>query len=232
MAVEMSGEQVIARVREHQQQTLLAFSLGKDAVAAWLAIRPHFERVIPVYMYPVPGLEFVAESIDYYERFFGERIIQMPHPSLHRWLNGHVFRPPQQCIVVEQAGLPGHDYTDVFTAVKEDHGLPETMLYATGVRAADSPMRRIAINTHGAITWSQGKYHPVWDWKKADLLEAFRKSGVRLAKDYAVFGRTFDGIDVRFLAPMKKHFPRDYARLLEWFPLAELELYRYERACA
>jgi hypothetical protein len=27
---------------------------------------------------------------------------------------------------------------------------------------------------------------------------------------------------------MKKHLPRDYARLLEWFPLADLEVFRWE----
>lgn len=226
----LSGFETIAWVRERQDQTLLAFSCGKDAVAAWLAVRPHFDRVVPVYMYLVPGLEFVQESIDYYQRFFGERIIQMPHPSLHRWLNGHIFRPPEQCVVTEQAGLPDIEYEDVFRVVREDLGLPKTMLYATGVRAADSPMRRISIMTHGPVSQNELKYHPVWDWKKADLLREFDRSGVKLAPDYRVFGRTFDGLDVRFLAPMKKHFPRDYQRLLEMFPLADLELYRFERA--
>ncbi|MEI2416202.1 phosphoadenosine phosphosulfate reductase [Orrella sp. JC864] len=230
MSTTLSGEETIAAVRKRQAETLLAFSLGKDAVAAWLGIQRHFARVIPVYMYLVPGLEFVQESIDYYERFFGERIIQMPHPSLHRWLNGHIFRPPQQCAVVEQAGLPNHSYEDVFAAVRQDHGLDPGLMYATGVRAADSPMRLVALKTHGSIHEKGLKYHPVWDWKKADLLREFRRAGVKLAPDYRVFGRTFDGLDVRFLGPMKRHFPRDYQRVLEMFPLAELELYRFERA--
>lgn len=232
MSVVLSGEETIRLIRSRQEQTLIAFSLGKDAVAAWLAIRPHFDRVVPVYMYLVPGLEFVQESIDYYQRFFGERIIQMPHPSIHRWLNGHTFRPPEQCAVTEQAGLPSHDYMDVFAAVRSDHGLPEHTMYATGVRAADSPMRLVAIKTHGPITHTELKYHPVWDWKKADLLREFGKAGVKLAPDYRVFGRTFDGLDIRFLGPMKKHFPRDYQRVLEMFPLAELEHYRFEKVAA
>jgi hypothetical protein len=28
--------------------------------------------------------------------------------------------------------------------------------------------------------------------------------------------------------PLKKHFPRDYQRVLEWFPLAEAEVMRFE----
>jgi len=225
----LSGLETIRTVRARQEQTLLAFSLGKDAVAAWLAIRPHFERVIPVYMYLVPGLEFVQESIDYYQQFFGERIIQMPHPSLYRMLNNHVDRRPEQCLVIEQAQLPNFTYEDVFALVRRDHALHPDMMYATGVRAADSPMRLVAIKRHGPISQRTLKYHPVWDWKKDDLLREFRKAGVKLAPDYRVFGRTFDGLDIRFLGPMKQHFPRDYQRVLEWFPMAELELFRFEK---
>ena len=67
----LSGEKTIDFVANRQKKTLLAFSCGKDAVAAWLAIRDRFDEVIPYYLYLVPHLEFVDESIDYYERFFG-----------------------------------------------------------------------------------------------------------------------------------------------------------------
>lgn len=226
----LSGSETIARVRQHQRETLLAFSCGKDAIAAWIAIRPHFERVIPYYLYVVPGLEFVDEALDYYERFFGTKIIRLPSPSLHRQLNGMLFQPPEHCAVIEQAGLELHDYEDIRDAIVEDHDLQEDILYATGVRAADSPLRRVAINKHGPITWSQHKYHPVWDWRKQDLVDAFRREGVKLPIDYALFGRTFDGIDLRFLLPLKRHRPRDYQRVLEFFPLAEAEIKRWEYA--
>ena len=226
----LSGLETIARVREHQSDTLLAFSTGKDAIAAWLAIRDSFDRVVPYYLYLVPGLEFVDESLAYYEQFFGERIIRLPHPSLHRWLNNFVFQPPDRCLVVEQAGLPNHSYKDIREAVLSVAGGQDDMLVADGVRAADSPMRRISINTHGSISWNQSKYHPVWDWKKADLIECFTKHNVKLPEDYRLFGRTFDGLDLRFLLPLKKHRPADYRRILEWFPMADLEVFRWECA--
>ena len=163
----MTGLETIQAVRLRQSETLLAFSTGKDAIAAWLAIREHFDAVHPYYLYLIPGLEFVEESLDYYERFFGTRIYRLPHPSLHRWLNNFVFQPPERCAVIEQADLPEFDYTDSVRAIIEDQGLQHGMLAADGVRAADSPMRRIAIKTHGPITAKQQKYHPVWDWKKA-----------------------------------------------------------------
>ena len=95
----MTGADTIREVRAQQSETLLAFSTGKDAVAAWLAIREHFDAVHPYYLYIVPGLEFVDESLDYYERFFGVRIARLPHPSLHRMLNNFVFQPPERCAV-------------------------------------------------------------------------------------------------------------------------------------
>lgn len=224
----MTGEETIARVREHQSETLLAFSTGKDSIAAWLAIRDHFEAVHPYYLYLVPGLEFVEESLAYYEKFFGVNIARLPHPSLHRWLNNYIFQPPERCLVIEQAALPNHDYKQIHAAMCETKGLQPDCLVADGVRAADSPMRRVAIKTHGPITWDKNKYHPVWDWKKADLIECFKKHNVKLPIDYRLFGRTFDGLDLRFILPLKKHRPADYRRVLEWFPLAELEVFRWE----
>lgn len=224
----LSGIETIRAVRAEQDKTLLAFSTGKDAIAAWLAIRDHFDEVVPYYLYLIPGLEFVDESLGYYEQFFGVRITRLPHPSLYRWLNNFVFQPPERCLVIEQARLPMFDYADVRQVMCEDKGLPLETLVADGVRAADSPMRRIAIQTHGSISKRLGKYHPVWDWRKADLVGAFRKAGVRLPEDYRLFGRTFDGLDLRFTLPLKKHRPRDYQRILEWFPLIDLEVWRYE----
>lgn len=226
----MTGFETIECVRKRQSETMLAFSTGKDAIAAWLAIRDHFEVVHPYYLYLVPGLEFVEESLAYYEQFFGVKIARLPHPSLHRWLNTFTFQPPERVSVIKQAGLPWFEYTDIRTVMIEDKGLQADMLVADGVRAADSPMRRVSIMTHGPISVKQGRYHPIWDMLKADLISCFRKSGVKLPEDYKLFGRSFDGLDLRFLLPLKKHRPADYRRVLEWFPLADLEVFRWEAA--
>lgn len=226
----LSGVETIAKVRESQAKTLLAFSTGKDAVAAWLAIRESFDEVIPYYLYLVPDLEFVEESLTYYEQFFGVKIARLPHPSLHRWLNSLTFQTPERCLVIEQSKLPNFDYRDVRHAMIGDAKLSENVLVADGVRAADSPMRRIAIATHGPISLNQGRYHPIWDWRKQDLIDCFRKHSVKLPIDYKLFGRSFDGLDLRFLLPLKKHRPLDYRKILDWFPLCELEIFRWEAA--
>lgn len=227
------GEQIVQEVASECATSLLAFSTGKDSIAAHLAIRDSFERVVPFYLYLVPGLEFVEESLDYYERtlFGGQRILRMPHPSLYRWVNGYVYQPPHRAPVIDAAQMPEFDYRDVHDLIRDEVGAPNALV-ATGVRAADSPMRRVSIMQHGAILKSKGEYFPVWDWNKARLISEISAAGVKLPIDYRVFGRTFDGLDARFLIPMKKHMPRDYQRVLEWFPLAEADVFRAERMAA
>lgn len=231
MRLAKPSEEVIREVREECGPRIpLSFSTGKDSIATWLAIRDHFDEVVPYFLYLIPGLEFVEESLAYYEGLFGRKIIRLPHPSLYRWLNGYLFQTPSNYKVLRAADLPTFDYGLVADLVCEEAGLPPKSLTAIGVRAADSPMRRMAITRYGAINRTDRKWYPVWDWNKARLIEAITKSGVKLPVDYEVFGRTFDGLDLAFTYPMKKHFPRDYARVLEYFPLVEADIYRYERS--
>jgi hypothetical protein len=228
------GEEIVRQVRQETgAKSLIAFSTGKDSIAAMLAIRDSFEEIIPFYLYLVPGLEFIEESLDYYERtlFGGRRIIRMPHPSLYRWLNGYVYQPPHHAPVIDAARLPEFSYRDIHDLIRGQFDAPDAMV-ATGVRSADSPMRHVSIMQHGAILRSKGEYFPVWDWKKARLIQEIERANVKLPIDYRVFGRSFDGLDARFLVPMKKHLPRDYAKVLEWFPLAEADVFRAERMAA
>lgn len=207
---------------------ILAFSTGKDSIAAWLQLRKYFKRIIPYYCYSVPGLKFVEDSLRYYEEFFETRIYRMEHRSFYRKLNALVFQPPEHYAKLKQMDLPGDEYDDelIGELIREAGQLPTAAYVATGVRMADSPRRRISIKKNGAINHNQKRFYPVYDWKKADLLTAIDEAGVKLPVDYKLFGRTFDGLDYRFLKPIKENFPDDYAKIIEWYPLAELELYR------
>jgi hypothetical protein len=225
------SEAIVAQVRaETGPKTLLSFSRGKDAIGAYLAIRDHFDEVVPYHLFLVPGLEFVDESLAYYERVMGRKIWNLPHPSLYRWFNALVYQSPAHAAVLDAAALPTFEYLDVHQMVCQAEGIDvDQILVASGVRAADSPIRRVSFSMHGAISRAQRQYYPVWDWNKARLLEEIERSGIGLPVDYDLFGRSFDGLDLRFILPLKKHRPRDYAKVLEWFPLAEMEVWRYER---
>ena len=226
------SSEIVREVRaKYGPRTLLAFSCGKDSIAAYLAIRDSFDEVVPYYCYLVPDLEFVEESIAHYERAFGCKIWRMPHPSLYRWLRTGLYQTPARAAVICAADLPEFEYRHVVQILGEHLGI-KTPMAADGIRAADSPLRRIGFQLHGAIRPADLRYCPVWDWNLAKVVSEIRKSGIGLPIDYEVFGRTFDGLDYRFVIPIKTHFPRDYARIVEMFPLIEGDVWRYERAAA
>lgn len=225
-----SGAEIIRFVRARSPKAMLSFSRGKDSIASWLAMRDAFEEVIPFHLYLVPGLEFVEESLAYFERLMGCPIINLPHPSLWRMLNEGVFQPPERMATIHACLMPDYDYEDIRQAVLEKRrDLKHDTMVGVGVRATDSPLRRMAFTTNGGFFPAQHRFWPVCDWNKARVMEAVTKAGIELPIDYWLFNRSFDGIDARFLYPLKAHRPRDYAKILEWFPLAELEVFRLER---
>ncbi len=230
-----SGLDLIERVREATgDTTLLAFSRGKDSIGAWLAIRDHFE-VRPFFKVMVPGLEFVEESLAYYEKWFGTRIERVMHTALPRWLTSGVFQTPGHALDVAGIHWPRkYGEPEARAAVLALTGVPEHTMTATGVRAADSTQRRTAITQHGVMNLKPKHrvYHPIWDWNKARLVTEIRRSGVALPIDYRIWGRTFDGLTVQYVAPLKRHLPDDYRRVVEMFPLIDIETWRYERAKA
>ena len=224
-----NSAELCAGMAKECDTAILAFSTGKDSIAAWLQLRKYFKRVVPYYCYFVPGLAFVEESLKYYEDFFGCHIYRLPHRSFFRFMINYVDQPPRRVNVIENADLANDETWNDSTigeVIRKCAGLSDGAYVATGVRMADSPLRRIGIKTHGAINHNAKRFYPVYDWKKEDLIREFDDAGVKLPVDYRMFGRTFDGLDYRFLEPLRRWYPEDYARLLDWYPFADLEIAR------
>lgn len=224
------SEEMCEQMASECDTAIVAFSTGKDSIAAWLQMRKYFKKIVPYYCYCVPGLSFVQDSLKYYEDFFGQHIYQLPHRSFYRWIHALTFLPPDRVTWAESLDCPGDEYDDttIGEIIRSSGHLPDAAYTGTGVRMADSPMRRIGIKTHGAVNHNGKRFFPVYDWNKERLVKEISQSGVKLPIDYKLFGRTFDGLDYRFLVEMRDHLPEDYARVLEWFPLADLEIYRRE----
>lgn len=223
-----SSQKVIEIMKGKSDKVLLSFSCGKDSIVAWLAIRDHF-HIYPFYLYVVPDLEFINESLAYYEKFFGVKIPQYPHYSCYAHMSSCVFQPPHRVPVIDAIGFPSVTFDEIRKDVAEDYGLPSDTWYASGVRASDSLNRRASFKTHGPFTHSKSVFYPVWDVRKCGLVKMLKLSKVKLPIDYWIFGKSFDGQDFRFLYPIKKYFPKDYAKILEVFPMADLEIWRYEQ---
>lgn len=226
------SEEIRRRLAAEGRPVLVAYSGGKDAIACTLALIEAGVDVRLAHLYGIPGrepgkaLSFVEQGLTYTEEKLGIPVARYPHPSLYRKLRHLVFQPPERCALIEAAQLPQPGVQEMWTFIREDLGLPADTWVADGVRAADSPYRRASLATHGVMKPSTMKVSPIHDWVKFEWTACLDRWGWKLPPDYPMFGRSFDGIDYRFLAPMRDAYPDDYQRVLDWFPLAELELMR------
>lgn len=229
-----TSEEVRTRLKEEGRPVLVAMSLGKDAIATELALQEAGVETRLAYMYLVPGkgenrtLQFVEDTIRYLEDKFSKPIHCYPHPSIYRWLNQSIFQPPERLAILEAAKLPEPSYSDIWGFVKKDLGLQADTWVADGVRACDSIVRRASFTKHGVMKPHSHKVSPIHDWQKHEVMDCINRHGIDLPIDYELFNRSFDGLDYRFLAPLKDRFPEDYQQILTWFPLADLEIFRHD----
>lgn len=232
----LDSDALIGYVREHYGETiLLSFSGGKNSIALWLHLRAHF-NIIPYFLYWLPGLSFVEEMLAYYEAWFGARILRLPHPLFYNMVRTGAYQEPHVVGTVDWLGLPSFDFADldaIVCAYQEPPLDPERTLCAVGFRSADNIDRRNLILQKGAIgTLKRRYYYGIWDWNVEQVAATIKRHGVALPADYRYWGRTIAAFDYQFLKPLKTHFPADFERVKEWFPLIEAELFRYEEVAA
>lgn len=225
----LSSEALIAKVKELSGDTILmSFSGGKDSIAMWLYLREHF-TIIPYFLYWVPGLSFVEESMDYYEEFFDTEITRMPHPLFYKMLREKAYQPPENWAALDALQLADFDFADIDDILADyffDDGFPFT---AIGMRMKDNIDRRNMILQKGTLgTGRRRYYYGIWDWDVDQVSKIILKSGIKLSKEYKYWGRTLAAFDYQYLKPLKVNFPEDFQRIQQWFPLIDLEIFRYE----
>lgn len=225
----LRGEALVAEYkRRYGDKTMLSFSRGKDSIATALWLRDKIE-IIPVYFEDVPGLEFIQESLAYYEKhLFGRRIIRMPHPAFYKHLRDGIYQTLGRFSLINSSSVPIVTHKDIIRAAALQEGVSGEILTAVGLSIYDNVIRLMTIRKHGPLRPTAGNWCPIWDWPKSRLFETIEKSGVSLPADYTFLPRSFDGLSYIYLEPIRKAFPRDYAQILHWFPLAATELKRHE----
>ena len=208
--------------------TLLRFSCGKDAIASWIQLKRHFHTIVPIYHYLHPNLDFINDSLAYYEDWFSTKIIRVPNSKLYKHINSGLLQDLETWNKHLSYNLPNFDNDEVNEIIKEQNGISKYVRTAIGVRAADSLNRQLSIRKHGANNEGRKTYFPVYDWNMERLTNEIIAEGVKLPIDYKIWGKSFDGLDYRFIKPLKDNFPNDYEKLKDFFPLIDLEIKRYE----
>jgi hypothetical protein len=226
----------IADFLKAEGRVILAFSGGKDSLACYCALAELGIEVRPLYMQLVPGLGYIDDYMGYIERHFGNPVLKVLHPLTYHYLKAYTAQPPHRKAVIDFLRLPKFDYEDIERGVRRTLDMREPgrgwkdAWVAVGTKWTDNIIRRRSFERYGWKRDKTRKAHPVHDWRKADLIAAMRRGGVKLPLCYKMFARSFEGVDFRYLDGLRHHRPEDYRRVLEWFPLAGLEFARVEVA--
>jgi hypothetical protein len=224
------SQELIERVKASSpsgRKILFSFSLGKDSIAMWLYLREHFD-VVPYFLYWVPGLSFVDAALVYFEDYFGQEIIKLPHPLFYQMLRTYSYREPHELATVAAMDLLDYDFAFIDDAIAAWYGL-DAPFCAIGMRAADNIDRRNLILQQGSVGVKKRRYYyPVWDWTVDQVSRIIIDNQVKLPLDYKYWGRTLAAFDYQYLKPLREAFPADYERIRQWFPLIDAEFFRYE----
>ncbi|MCZ2115137.1 MAG: phosphoadenosine phosphosulfate reductase [Anaerolineae bacterium] len=223
------GQGLIDRVRELAGDTiLLSFSCGKDSLALWLHLRPHF-NIIPYYMWIVPGLRFVEAALEYYEDYFETEIVRMAHPLFYDMFTTGVYQPVHRLRIIDGLQLPRFDLADVDNVLAAYYGL-DAPFTAIGFRSADNIQRYRLLRQMGPLGFKRRRwFYGIWDWTVDDVAECILSHGVKIAPDYRYWGRTIGSISYPEINGIRAAFPDDFERIRFWFPLIDAEFYRYEQ---
>lgn len=224
----LKGEPLLEFAKQEKGDTVLLSFSGKGSLVMWHYLLSHGFKVVPYYLDWIPDLSWVNESISYYEGFFGQHIIRLPHPWFWQYLNSFFFQPPERVAAIRALNYPDYDFWEVDDMIAYKVGLDKPFC-AIGMRENESLARRRMIDQMGSISDGRRRYfYPIWDWKVHQVVEYIKSMNVKLPADYWHWGNTNTTFIYRYMERIKTIYPEDWRKVLQWFPLIELEFFRYE----
>ena len=214
-----------------ESMVTLGFSTGKDSLACALILQELNIKFIPFFFYHIPELEFVERNIKMYEDKLGIEVVRLPHPMLYDYIRHQDFQDPKMINYMASYEFPHLSFEELIAYYLDNEGIEPDLYDVVGMRAAESFNRRKVFEkfTIKGIDKKKLKIYPIWNWKTDDVKGYIESKGVKLTPDYNIWRRSFDGLKYQFLYGVKKNYPLDWQKIKEYFPLIEIELYRYEQ---
>lgn len=205
---------------------LLSFSRGKDALAAWLNLSRFFDRIVPFTCAGVPHVGFADEYLAYVERVFGTHVIRIQDGGLYAMLDALVFQPPHDEPWIDAAQFPSYDAQDVADIIRNHLGYPNAWT-AYGLNASDSIDRLITVRQCRGRYYGTRSFYPNYDWTHKQIMEALRRSNLRLSNEYHIASRSFaGGLMPHTLLAVEKRAPDLFRQLEYYYPLLKASLCR------
>lgn len=214
---------------QKQDEVTLGFSTGKDSLACALILQEMKIKFHAFFFYHIPGLSFVERNIKMYEDKLGIEVVQLPHPMLYDYIRHQDFQDPRMINYMASFDFPHLSFEELINYYLDSIGVEDYLYDVVGMRAAESFNRRKVFEKVGAIDHKKLKIYPIHNWKNDDVKSYIASKGVKLTDDYKIWRRSFDGLKYQFLFGVKKNYAEDWQIIKDYFPLIEIELYRYEQ---
>lgn len=227
----MKVPQNVADELVKQELVTLGFSTGKDSLACALICQELGVKFVPFFFYHIPDLQFVERNIKMYEDKLGIKVIQLPHPMLYDYIRHQDFQSPKMIKFMGSHDFPHLSFEELIDYYMQNNGNEPPYYDVVGMRAAESFNRRKVFEKmlEPGIDRKKMKLYPIHDWKTEDVKNYIHSKGLSLTPDYDIWRRSFDGLKYQYLFGVKKRYPEDWKTIKEYFPLIELELFRYEK---
>lgn len=198
---------------------IVGFSGGKDSIVTLDLCFRHFKRVVPFFMYLVPGLEFQEKMLRWYENKYKTEIIRIPHFEVSEFLKYGSFTLYDNNVDV--VGI-----TDTYEYIRQKTGIH---WIAAGERCADSIVRNAMIKQSGSIDYKRGRFYPIAYWKKNDVMQYIKLRRLYLSPEQKKLGFSFRSLSGNELAVIKERYPNDYKKILRVYPFAGAAVERFEK---
>ena len=217
---------IINYAREQTDEIILFHSAnGKDSIVLLDILTKYFRRVVPVYMWVVPNLDFTNKYINWSQRKYGVRFLQTPHFAVYSYIKTGFMGMKQD----KTQRL--HTLSDVDTLVKEKTGI-EWSCY--GMKQNDSLNRRLMLRTYDkeGICEKTKKIYPLTHWTNKDCLNYIKAHNLmknELAEIKEQGQSTGTSVnDLSYLLFCRERYPNDYKKICDMYPLAESLVFQYD----
>jgi hypothetical protein len=201
----------LKKIAEKNDSVIVSFSGGKDSLACMdLAVR-NFQRVVAMFMYAVPGLEFIERDLAVLQKLWPQvPLVRYPHWGVIRAIKAGAYRPTHWKLA---QSLPDLTVIDIYNLVRADLGI-NCVIH--GGKAADSMWRRRSM----VATAQDWLIYPLSNWNKWHVLGYLRHNKIPIPQASADAKGTASGVDLSTPSVlwMYDNHPEDFKKLELLFP--------------
>jgi len=204
-----------------EEPAAVLFSAGKDSIAA--ADILHRENLLPkdfIFLYFVPGLSFVESILRHYEK---------------KWKVNIIRRPSDEALSLFSAmrNVRKKQYTesDAMALIRAEF---DNVWLISGAKKKDSLARRGMLSKLvDGVDSKRKTIYPIIEWSDRQVNAYCKKNRLKLPITYDMGLKNSMWVpNTEGLVWIKSNFPKDYDRIVRFFPNLESLVFKYKRQYA